>query len=132
MCWAFDLGQGFPKLEGLALRQIRRIEMTTHRERKAALEARLRQLRTRLEGIDGALKSHTDADWEELAVKREDDEMLEGMGVSGQQEIRMIEAALQRLHEGNYGFCRSCGEAISAERLDLLPATPFCRNCAER
>ncbi|MBM3612798.1 MAG: TraR/DksA family transcriptional regulator, partial [Alphaproteobacteria bacterium] len=26
---------------------------------------------------------------------------------------------------GEYGFCARCGSAISAERLDLLPATPF-------
>jgi RNA polymerase-binding transcription factor DksA len=105
--------------------------MTSHHDSKALLEARLALLGARLAGIDGALKAHNDADWEELAVKREDDEVLEGMGLSGQQEIRMIEAALQRLQEGSYGLCTKCGEPISAERLALLPATPFCRNCAE-
>jgi RNA polymerase-binding transcription factor DksA len=24
----------------------------------------------------------------------------------------------------------TCGKEISAERLDVLPATPFCRDCA--
>jgi RNA polymerase-binding transcription factor DksA len=105
--------------------------MTSHHESKALLEARLAQLGARVQGIDGALKSHNDADWEELAVKREDDEVLEGMGLSAQQEIRMIEAALQRLKAGTYGVCAKCGDAISAERLALLPATPFCRTCAE-
>ena len=47
-----------------------------------------------------------------------------------QQEIRMIEAALKRLDEGEYGFCTKCGAVISAERLDVLPHTPFCRTCA--
>lgn len=105
--------------------------MISHEKSKALLEARLSQLGARLQGIDGALKSHTEDDWEELAVEREDDEVLEGMGLNAQQEIRMIEAALQRLAAGEYGICTKCGEAISDERLALLPATPFCRTCAE-
>jgi len=34
--------------------------------------------------------------------------------------------------EGEYGYCTVCGEKISEERLDLLPATPFCRNHAPK
>lgn len=43
-----------------------------------------------------------------------------------QNEMRLIEAALARLDEGEYGYCVTCGEAIEAERLALSPATPFC------
>jgi DnaK suppressor protein len=41
-----------------------------------------------------------------------------------------IEASEQRLADGLYGTCTSCGRKISAERLDALPATPTCVNCA--
>ena len=58
--------------------------------------------------------------------------MLEGIGVSGQQELRMIEAALQRIAAGDYGDCVTCGAEIAEERLDLLPFTPFCRHCAQQ
>ena len=44
--------------------------------------------------------------------------------------IAKINAALQRIEDGSYGFCVTCGNEISQERLDVLPATPFCRNCA--
>lgn len=98
--------------------------------RKAQLETRLADLRTRLAGIDAELDSHQSKDWEDLATERETDEVLESMGLSGQQEIRMIEAALQRIAEGEYGFCAKCGERISEERLDVLPYTPFCREHA--
>ena len=43
-----------------------------------------------------------------------------------QRDMRLIEAALLRLDEGEYGYCVTCGEAIEAERLALNPATPFC------
>ena len=104
--------------------------MTTTADRKAQLEARMADLKTRLDHIEAELDSHQSKDWEDLATEREEDEVLEGMGVSGQQEIRMIEAALSRIEAGEYGFCAKCGAEISAERLDVLPHTPFCRHCA--
>ncbi|MEH7829221.1 TraR/DksA family transcriptional regulator [Gemmobacter denitrificans] len=99
-------------------------------DRKAQLEARLAQLDIRLHGIEAELESHHAQDWEELAVEREGDEVLEGMGVSGQQEMRMIRAALDRIASGEYGFCAKCGAEIAPERLDAVPYTPFCRSCA--
>jgi RNA polymerase-binding transcription factor DksA len=99
--------------------------------RRATLEARLAYLRQRLQAIEAELDSHNDPDWEELAVEREGDEVLEATGVSGQQEIRMIEAALRRMDEGDYGNCARCGLAIAEARLDAVPFSPFCRSCAE-
>jgi RNA polymerase-binding transcription factor DksA len=99
-------------------------------QRKIQLETRLRDLLARLTTIDAELESHQSKDWEDLATEREADEVLEGMGLSGQQEIRQIEAALGRIASGDYGVCATCGDQISEERLDVLPFTPFCRNCA--
>jgi RNA polymerase-binding transcription factor DksA len=44
----------------------------------------------------------------------------------------MIEAALHRIEAGEYGECVSCGAEIDPERLDLVPATPFCATCAAK
>ena len=99
-------------------------------DRKAQLEARLNDLRTRLTGIEAELDSHTSQDWEELATEREGDEVLEDLGVSGQLEIRQIKAALARIDAGEYGACAKCGAEIGEDRLGLLPHTPFCRTCA--
>jgi len=56
--------------------------------------------------------------------------VLEGIGIAGQRELRMVEAALERIAAGEYGHCVRCGEAIAEGRLDLLPHTPFCQRCA--
>lgn len=104
--------------------------MASVAERKSQLEDRLADLKGRLAGIEAELESHKATDWEDLATERESDEVLEGMGLSGQQEIRMIEAALGRIASGEYGFCVKCGAEIGEERLDVLPFTPFCRSCA--
>lgn len=99
-------------------------------ERKTQLEARLADLTGRLAEIEQELDSHHDPDWEDLAAQREGDEVLEGMGLSGQQEIRMIKAALARIDSGEYGECVKCGATIAEERLDVVPFTPFCKSCA--
>lgn len=98
--------------------------------RRAQLEDRLAFLTTRLRELDTELDSHQSKDWEELATEREGDEVLERLGQSGQAEIAQIKAALGRLEAGEYGICTRCGAEISQDRLDLLPFTPFCRDCA--
>jgi RNA polymerase-binding transcription factor DksA len=104
--------------------------MTTVAQRETILRTRLGELERRLHGIEAELDSHASPDWEELATEREEDEVLEGMGQSGLRENETIRAALARIEDGSYGTCVRCGADISAERLDILPATPFCRSCA--
>jgi RNA polymerase-binding transcription factor DksA len=104
--------------------------MTDLAQRRAQLTDRLTALEARLHEIEDELDSHQSKDWEELAVEREGDEVLESLGVSGKAEIARIRAALARMDAGEYGFCVTCGEAIAEERLDLLPWTPFCSRCA--
>jgi RNA polymerase-binding transcription factor DksA len=98
--------------------------------RKAALEKRLTELGARLAAIESELESHHEADWEELAVEREGDEVLEATGTAGLAEITQIRAALKRIATGEYGTCAHCGTAIAEARLDALPWTPLCRACA--
>lgn len=98
--------------------------------RKAALEKRLVELGARLEMIEQELDSHNNPDWEDLAVERETDEVLEATGLAGLVEIPQIRAALARIKSGTYGTCARCGADIPEARLDALPWTPLCRDCA--
>jgi RNA polymerase-binding transcription factor DksA len=104
--------------------------MTSIKNRKAALEARLADLKGRMGAIERELDSHQTQDWEDMATERESDEVLEGMGLSAQAEVRAITAALGRIAAGEYGYCVKCGAKISEERLDLLPYAPLCQECA--
>ena len=104
--------------------------MTSIKDRRKILENRLQELKARLEKIEDELETHNSKDWEELATERETDEVLEDLGQSGQEEIKAIEAALARMDAGEYGICVKCGAEISPERLDILPYTPFCADCA--
>ena len=105
--------------------------MTSIATRKAQLEARLDELNARLKEIEDSLDEKPSADAEDRASEREEDEVLESLGVTGLKEIQMIEAALVRIEDGTYGECAKCGDPISEQRLDLLPYTPMCQNCAK-
>ena len=41
-----------------------------------------------------------------------------------------IAAALKRIENDDYGYCKTCEEPISAARLAINPACRFCLNCA--
>lgn len=45
--------------------------------------------------------------------------------------LRKINTALQRIKEGEYGFCHSCEEPISTGRLEVDPTAVLCIGCAE-
>lgn len=48
------------------------------------------------------------------------------------RELARIDAALERLAAGEYGWCVACGEPIPEARLDLDPAVALCVACAEK
>ncbi len=102
----------------------------SHHKYKLTLLNRLRELGVRLDGIEDALEAPHSKDWEEAAVEREDEEVLERLGQSGQAEIARIKSALARLASGDYGYCAKCGDEISEQRLEVLPDTPNCVKCA--
>jgi RNA polymerase-binding protein DksA len=44
-------------------------------------------------------------------------------------ELRILEAARERIAEGSYGVCTSCGQDIAYERLRANPAAERCIQC---
>ncbi len=97
---------------------------------KKRLTTRLHELEQRLEEIEHDLDETPPKDFEDRASEREGDEVLESLGTSGLAEIRMIQAALDRIEAGEYGWCVECGERIADERLEIVPAAPKCSKCA--
>ena len=71
------------------------------------------------------------ADWAELATHRENDEVVESLDERTKEQIVLIKQALKRMDDGEWGYCVNCGEEIPGARLQALPTTTFCVNCAE-
>jgi DnaK suppressor protein len=112
---------------------------SAHTPDLAQLEATLRSQRSALQGDlrqhlggesraeharevllqDGDDAPQRDADREVDFARSDRDTLL----------LAQIDAALQRLADGDYGLCTDCGEAIAAARLQLSPQAPRCVAC---
>ncbi len=92
--------------------------------RKTMLRTRRNALLADLAGIRAALDDCVPDEGAQAA--------LQALGSVQQAEAEQIEAALQRIDSGEYGLCTECGGSIQPERLDLLPETLFCADCAAR
>ena len=47
-------------------------------------------------------------------------------------KLRQVDAALDRLDDGEYGVCMACEEQIPARRLQIIPWAKYCVACQER
>ena len=45
--------------------------------------------------------------------------------------LMLIEEAFNRMKNDAYGTCTNCGVEIGEKRLNAVPGTPFCIDCAE-
>mgnify|MGYP005853510955 FL=1 len=48
-----------------------------------------------------------------------------------ENQAEQIRAAWARLEAGTYGLCQKCGRPISDERLEILPLSTLCIQCAQ-
>ena len=47
-----------------------------------------------------------------------------------EHRLEELEKAFTRMEAGRYGICETCATGIAPDRLEALPETRFCRDCA--
>lgn len=47
------------------------------------------------------------------------------------EELRLIDEAIEKLHNGTYGICDNCEENIESKRLKARPFVQYCLECQE-
>ncbi len=47
------------------------------------------------------------------------------------ERITQVERAIERVGQGNYGWCEKCGNAIPVERLAAFPSATLCVSCKQ-
>ncbi len=102
-----------------------------HEALKHQLEKRLAALRTRLSSLKKDVTQPYSGDSAEQAQERENDQVVDAIGNETTRSIRVILAALERIENGTYGTCDSCGDAIDEARLRAVPEATRCLNCAQ-
>jgi DnaK suppressor protein len=101
-----------------------------HETLKRQLELRLADLQARLSNLKKDVTQSYSGDSVEQAQERENDEVVDAIGNETAQSVRAIRAALERIANGAYGACNSCGEPIAEERLKAIPEATRCSGCA--
>ncbi|MCE9500330.1 MAG: TraR/DksA C4-type zinc finger protein [Leptospira sp.] len=92
-----------------------------------------REILGRIENLEKDIKRQKDPldqDWEEQGVQKENDEVLDALDDVSRTELVQIDSALQRIKDGNYQKCSKCGKEISDARLEAIPFTSVCIQCA--
>lgn len=92
------------------------------------------ELKSRVDAIDADIhhrKEPVEKDFAEQVTQLENDDALFAIDGEAQHTIHLIDAALDRIKNGKYGTCTSCGEKIPDNRLAALPYVTTCINCAE-
>ena len=106
------------------------------------LRARLFDMRTQLirevQQIEEALQEDVQAPGEISHVPTHNADFdVEGIDVeialakNEEGILEQVEAALERFEKGTYGRCENCNAEIPRQRLDAIPYTPHCINCAQ-
>jgi RNA polymerase-binding transcription factor DksA len=97
------------------------------------LTQRQEELRRRVRRVDADLRRESDpllGDFADQAVQRANDAVLGAIGLTAEDELRHIDAALARIGAGRYDVCVKCGGRIAADRLRAVPYTDLCASCA--
>ena len=55
--------------------------------------------------------------------------LAQGSMSRAREEVGLIERALERIEDGSYGVCQTCGEAIEVGRLMAIPEALHCAGC---
>ncbi|MDP6231007.1 MAG: TraR/DksA family transcriptional regulator [Nitrospinaceae bacterium] len=108
-------------------------------------ETALASLRTKLEEIRAALmgevknniQSKKDkpneqvADIADDAAQSYDRQLMMEIGEQEWKKLRLVEEALGKISQGQYGICPECEEPIPEARLSVIPFAEHCVGCLE-
>ena len=66
----------------------------------------------------------------DVGTENYDQEFTLGLIENEQGTLELVNEALARLEKGKFGLCVQCGEPISKPRLQAIPYTKHCIQCA--
>ena len=100
---------------------------------RARVEAALENLRNENPGSveEETGEETSDQHLADTATAMHDRELDYGLTENEEELLQSIDDALQRIEDGTYGVCSNCGKPIGEERLEALPWTNLCIDCAK-
>ncbi len=68
----------------------------------------------------------------DVGTENYDQEFTLGLIENEQDTLDQVRAALKRIEAGTFGTCEECGDLIAKPRLQALPYTKHCIQCARK
>jgi len=75
------------------------------------------------------LQQEREPDWEDQAQLLTAAQRIDGMGENERAQLAVVDAALQRIASGTWGWCVVCGQPIDKKRLEAAPEALRCVGC---
>ena len=94
-------------------------------QRKEILES----LAGRNEQLHKLVETVESGDVVDIASDTIDRTLLNSLGEQDSRRLTLIDRALDRITQGTYGLCLSCGKPIPEARLESIPYAALCIEC---
>ena len=107
-------------------------KLDTFKKRLEERQQALRKTVSRTEEDGRIADQDTAQDIADRAASSYTKEFLFSQSNNERMLLQMVETALQRIREGEFGECVGCGNEINAKRLEAVPWTRYCIACQEK
>ncbi len=104
---------------------------TAAKEIKNKLMAERGLLIDKLAGNDLSVDDSETPDPVDLAVRNYSKNVMLAVSENESKQLSLIDEALDRLDENEYGLCQNCEKEINSKRLSAIPWARYCLDCQE-
>jgi DnaK suppressor protein len=98
---------------------------------KKSLLAERAGLFAKLNGNDLSVDNAETPDPVDLAVQNYSKNVMLAVSENESRQLQMVDEALQRIEDDEYGTCQNCHNPILPKRLQAIPWARYCLNCQE-
>ena len=98
---------------------------------KEKLLAEREQLIEKLKGNDLSVDDSETPDPVDLAVRNYSKNVMLAVSENESRQLMLIDQALMRIEDDEYGACQNCEKPINPKRLNAIPWARYCIDCQE-
>jgi DnaK suppressor protein len=88
-------------------------------------------LTEKLKGNDLSIDDSETPDPVDLAVRNYSKNVMLAVSENESKQLVLVDEALLRVEDEEYGFCQNCEKAINQKRLAAIPWARYCLDCQE-
>lgn len=85
----------------------------------------------KLKGSDLSVDDSETPDPVDLAVRNYSKNVALAVSENESRQLALIDEALLRVEDEEYGLCQNCEQEINPKRLEAIPWARYCLNCQE-